>query len=675
MFAFSFITFCVFRYSPLVTHVIFHILTEPVNIDIEKNIYSGFNNLVRAGSLSLVLIAGAMILFSAVKAGYIRTLIEKSTKIKIDKITTKYFEVNLSDKNEKSVFGRYIDEILYFFIQTNTKIVVFEDIDRFSKEEVFLHLKEVNHILNNYACHNNLEKITFIYAVKEDLFDTDKTNNLLSIVKFFDFCMPIIPFGNRLNIGNMLVQLKNENLFEERYACLNDEILIKLGSLIDETRLYTNIINEYEVYTYKLQNNPCLNYQELFSLLVIKNIDIKSFKSLEARTESVNELLKFKEKMIDLIMKEKIKNKLEIDKKEQEFNEMIDYEIQDIKEKYLTKFANQFPEKCNNLTDVAGLRQEYPKEMNSLIEKGKATIADDFDEQGNPESVQQISIDKDAFNTFQINGNTYSTVIDYFRDREDISNQKYEIDLDKEKYQKEMDFLNSASFYKIIDEYPDVIIKLENENEESINKEKTIYRYLKEGIISEEYPNCISYFKDGYLSKNDTIFINFVKNNVGDSDGLELTNFEQVINELSEKDSYSSVLLNEKILNYSLLNYLCVNRLLHNNSRILSDFLTYIFKQKKGEFIFQCIKKYQKNEVIILLSIFLLSENDFFPFISKNYDTAKHVEIFKNVLSCDFGHEIYRIKNPSIINFVKNNKDSLLNANTKKNINLMLLHK
>ena len=206
LFVLSFLLFCVFRYSPLVTHVVFHILTESVNIDIEKNIYPSLNYWFCVFSFIFALITGVIILFSALKVGLIRAFIVKTAKVKIDKITTKYFEASLGDKNEKSVFGRYIDEILYYFVRTNTRIVIFEDIDRFSKEEVFLHLKELNHILNNYACRHKLEKITFIYAVKEDLFSSEKANSLLSIVKFFDFCMPIIPFGNRLNIGNMLVQ-------------------------------------------------------------------------------------------------------------------------------------------------------------------------------------------------------------------------------------------------------------------------------------------------------------------------------------------------------------------------------------------------------------------------------------------------------------------------------------
>ena len=675
LFAFSFITFCVFRYSPLVTHVIFHILTEPVTIDIEKNIYSSLNNLVRTVSFRLILIAGGVTLFSAVKAGYIRTLIEKIANPEIDKVTTKHLKVNLSDKNEKSIFGRYIDEILYYFIQTNTKIVVFEDIDRFCKEEVFLHLKELNHILNNYACHNNLEKITFIYAVKEDLFETDKTNNLLSIVKFFDFCMPIIPFGNRLNIGNMLIQLKNKNLSEERYARLNDEILIKLGSLIDETRLYTNIINEYEVYNYKLKDNPCLNYQELFSLLVIKNVDLKSFIFLESGSENIYQLFKLKDKLIEIVLSEKKTIKDDIDAKEQELNQIIDTEVKNIQEKYLTGFAKEFPGNCNNLTDVRGLKVEYPDAMKTLIDKGYVKIDEDFDEQGTPECSQSISIDKDVFSNFIINGRSYESELNSFLNSEFILEKKDTIASEKEEYQDEIDFLSSAFFYELIQKYHKEIKKIEDENEKIINKEKAIYEYIKDGILTENYANCISYFMDGILSRNDQIFINYVKNNVGNSIELQLCRFNEILKELSEKESYNSIIINDKVLNYSLFNYLCKNRLKSNNSKVLSDLISYIFTKKKDEFMFNCINMYSENKYEILLSIFLYGENIFYSFVNKYYNKDEQIVIFKNILSYDFGHSIYHMNDQTIINFIKNNREFLLNEKNKKNISILLKNK
>ena len=393
---------------------------------------------------------------------------------------------------------------------------------------------------------------------------------------------------------------------------------------------------------------------------------------METRTEAVDELLNLKEKLINKILEAKKIEKEEIERNSQELSRIIDNEVQNIQEKYLTEFSKLFPGNCNNLTDVAGLRQEYPDKMNTLILKGAVVIADDFDQHGNPDYELQITIDKGAFDTFVIDGATYNSAVNQFFDSEYVTEQQYTISSEKEKFQEEMNILKTAAFYELVKKYPDEITKIEDENRTLIETEKSIYEYIKTGAITENYANSISYFREGILSKNDVLFINYVKNKVGNSVDLELTYFDQIINELTEKDGYNSILLNEQILNYSLFNYLCLNRAKNNNSRILSDILSYIFKQDEESFIIKCIKEYSDSKNDILLAIFLLNESHFYPLLEKNYNILAQIEIFKNILAHDLGYRIYHINDTRIIEFVKSNKESLLNEDTKKNINILL---
>lgn len=82
-------------------------------------------------------------------------------------------EINLADRaaitkqeeNNESVFDKNMDEIIYFFEETHYKVVFIEDLDRFKSPEIFVRLRELNTILNNYEKIH--QKIVFVYAIRE----------------------------------------------------------------------------------------------------------------------------------------------------------------------------------------------------------------------------------------------------------------------------------------------------------------------------------------------------------------------------------------------------------------------------------------------------------------------------------------------------------------------------
>lgn len=74
-------------------------------------------------------------------------------------IVSKFFikEVSFGDVSAKSeeiskdsILNKNIDEMLYFFEKTNYNIVFIEDLDRFDSTSIFIKLREINTILNNY---------------------------------------------------------------------------------------------------------------------------------------------------------------------------------------------------------------------------------------------------------------------------------------------------------------------------------------------------------------------------------------------------------------------------------------------------------------------------------------------------------------------------------------------
>ena len=77
-------------------------------------------------------------------------------------------------KPKGKIFNKYLDEIVYFFQVTKVKLVIIEDLDRFGTPNIFLKLRELNQLINESKIVGR--HITFIYAVKDDIFkDEERT--------------------------------------------------------------------------------------------------------------------------------------------------------------------------------------------------------------------------------------------------------------------------------------------------------------------------------------------------------------------------------------------------------------------------------------------------------------------------------------------------------------------
>ena len=73
------------------------------------------------------------------------------------------------------------------------------DIHSLEDRKIFVHLRELNNILNNDDSIKE-KPIVFVYAVNDDIFtEKDRT-------KFFDFIIPVIPVVNSTNSGEELLE-------------------------------------------------------------------------------------------------------------------------------------------------------------------------------------------------------------------------------------------------------------------------------------------------------------------------------------------------------------------------------------------------------------------------------------------------------------------------------------
>lgn len=186
----------------------------------------------------------------------------RHAKFRIGKVKVKDAEVEV---NTLSVFNQYLDEIIYFFASTRYNVVIFEDLDRFSDAtRIFGKLRELNKILNSSKYLHRIihREITFIYSVRDDLFDATTR------VKFFDYIVPVIPVVNSSNAYDKLC----EYLDGDDLQAFDGKDLLNLSDHFEELRLIINIVNEYDLYKKVIRLDDLkLSRKELFGLIVYKN--------------------------------------------------------------------------------------------------------------------------------------------------------------------------------------------------------------------------------------------------------------------------------------------------------------------------------------------------------------------------------------------------------------------
>lgn len=199
-------------------------------------------------------------------------------------------EVNIVDKatvsdekEEDSVLDKNMDEIVYFFEETSYDTVFIEDLDRFDSSEIFVKLRELNTILNNYDLIKR--RIVFVYAIKDDMFkDNDRT-------KFFDFIIPVIPIINSTNSGEILrdklqVVMQKDGTYRSSLYDISSNYITLVSPFIEDMRVLTSICNEFVVYKKTLQG-LILKDEEMFSIMIFKNLFPTDFAELEAERGSV----------------------------------------------------------------------------------------------------------------------------------------------------------------------------------------------------------------------------------------------------------------------------------------------------------------------------------------------------------------------------------------------------
>lgn len=418
----------------------------------------------------------------------IRWLITNLYNSRLNKINLKDGEIDLAENT--SIFNKHLDEIIYFFEVTNYNVVIIEDLDRFATHHIFLKLRELNQLLNSSKAINpdRTRKITFIYAVKDDIFnDSSRT-------KFFDYIVTVIPI---INPSNSCEKLRDSlhKIIPETDTDISDQVCKELGLYIDDMRLLLNIVNEYKQYRYRLESQ--LKQEKLLAMIIYKNYYPKDFASLHNQEGIVYNAISNKEKYI----KDRIATKET--QRDAQKEELLRIQTQyqalsqvELRKYYIYHYLNYHP----SIVAFSETSNQHDKHSLSDIAKDSTLFVKLMNNEfkyywTNPNNWNSLSttfqtIEKDVDSNY-----TYQQRVSLIPDRINELNaaiKKLDLSIIETKSQSLCQILQQYSaeafFHEVEDSY-------------------LISFLLRNGYIEEDYYDYISYFYPGTMTSSDKAFV------------------------------------------------------------------------------------------------------------------------------------------------------------------------
>lgn len=468
---------------------------------------------------------------------------------KISKI--KFSDVDIDNaQDKKSVsFENEIDEILYFFERKKIEVVFFEDLDRYKETLIFIKLREINQLINNYEPIKKSRKVTFIYAVNDDIFKEDERT------KFFDFIIPVIPIINYTNSSKTLI----DNITDVDLTFLEE-----VSRYLTDKRLLNSIINEYKIYKSVLGDE--LDCTKLLAIIVYKNVEPSDFENLNNRKGYVYSLFKnvnslFIEK-IGLI-EEDIKT---AEKSKENSQKEILNSINELRAVYIFKFFELIQDKGHSNKSIPYLDGQRVSIAELIIEKNfelfkkskNIAIIGEYSSQ----SASGISF-ADIESSINIK-ESYDDRLAFVLNKEKNNSSQLSENIDR--WKAEIASYSSKRLKELINlTYCGKCLKFDFLADNSvvekaypivINNYDLINYLIREGHIDEDYELYISR-KDGNVSKVDTDFLLSFTNERPLGFHYKLDNVKALLAKNKIKEANFS---KDSIMNFSLLDYVIENK-------------------------------------------------------------------------------------------------------------------
>lgn len=460
------------------------------------------------------------------------------SRFSISKINLGSFAEASQDANS-SIFDKNMDELMYFFENTDYRIVFFEDLDRWNNSSIFLHLRELNSILNKDEIVK--EPIIFVYAIGDDFFNNDEERT-----KFFDFIIPVIPVMTSTNAGEFLIKKLKP------YEGISDKFIYDVSPYISNIRILDNICNEFGIYEPIIIKHQGLHLSEekLLALIIFKNLYPKDFVDLEGEKGIVKDIF---DRKAEYVKKIRRNIQTDISTNEEKLNE--------IKAEFFTNYkelVSSFLVEIMGYKGIATLfsdNRDADCTANDLISRKKDIL-----------ELKNSEIDHVTFRDLSYSNSPYydysqhqtswndedNKILDKYIKRVDLMDKEKEglvkkLQQNVENQKNKIKKLGLISLKELIEDY-DITDQLP---EGILNNDLLIF-LLRRGYIDEQYANYINYFKDTSITNEDQNFILSIKNRRGLAQDFRLTKVSNIVSRLQDFEFNQKEIYNNDLLNYLL---------------------------------------------------------------------------------------------------------------------------
>lgn len=552
------------------------------------------------GGTSLILLC-SLLLF--VPLFYYLYIFYRGNKFRISKITFKGAEANVNDdKSDESVLDRDIKELVYLLRSSGTKIVVFEDLDRYNSTSIYTKLRELNFLLNHYVMISGDKKpVRFIYMLKDSLFFSKNRT------KFFDFILPIVPIVDSKTSENELIEL-----FKAVENAPDRSVLADISLYVDDMRLLKNIVNEYIVYSKVIPLGQIdLDSNKLFALITLKNIFPNEFDLLQEDKGFIRTVF----------------DKLESNKREVALN--LKKELEKINEN--VKFINSRIEndKFEAMAliisaDVRPYNNQY-KTMPQFLKEWSQTPDNSVTIQY-PSGRQSYTYNN-FVDRYVLTDDKKKALIEKFP--EDFSSEINKLNLDREKIKKQIKDIEIYSYKELISimtaEQKDELFSIDGFDIVESHYFPLIRVLILDGLLDETY----WYYKGNFnvdrsniLKRNDTIYVKGLKEGKELDIFLDVETPEQIINRLKLTDFSRDNILNKKVLKT------CIEK---NNVKCVIAIADSVDVNDKYEDLVKILDEFDL-ELVRTYSNILINDKSDRLVSTLEYCEDESVETFKNIL-------------------------------------------
>ena len=533
------------------------------------------NPLLWTTNKDLILLSG--ILCAVIMGSGVYSILKaQKNKNIFKKINLQGNEIEIFEENKESYFDKYLNEVLYLFENSGSNVIVFEDMDRYNVNQIFVKLREINTLINN----KKEEPLRFFYLLRDDVFiSKDRT-------KFFDFIIPIVPVIDSSNSYDQFIEhFKQGGIFE----IFDENFLQGLSLYIDDMRILKNIYNEFAIYHNRIQSTE-LNSNKLLAMIAYKNIFPRDFSDLQLGKGFVYTIF-IKKPYFAEQATQKMNNEIKgIEDEIQSIQKEVFNDIDELDAAFLILNYHDI--------EVAGTQEDEFETRRDLIRAIKKNLNEVYyyDEHNR---WKQADLEEE-FNQLQQNEN-YLQRKKAIEGKSNKCIEKLENDINKLKNQSSK--IQNSRLRDIINkENIDSIFKVNFTNE--IDKENKfeeikashyfpLIKYLmRNGYIDETYPDYMTYFYENSLSRIDKIFLRSVTDQIPKEYTYSLKSPKLVLSRLQLTDFDQ-----EEILNIDLLCHLLKTK--QSNKKYLTRFLQQLAETKNYDFISKFLETGKNIDVFI----------------------------------------------------------------------------